>query len=83
MYAGIDGMSVSWGCAYGLVDPQDTGNQQCDWSVDGQEFSAVYVFANDDCATNPWPQDDPHQGVVPTTGGWDRFFPDTISIWAR
>ena len=83
MYAGVDGMSVSWGCAYGLVDPQGTGNPQCDWSIDGQGFSAVYVYANSTCGTTGFPLDDPHQGVVPTTGGWNRFFPETISIWAR
>ena len=68
-------LGACYAYSYGLA--LSDGNPQCDWTIDGQGFRAVYL-AMSSRSTGPT------NGVVYNPGGdGNRFVPRTLAMWIR
>lgn len=73
MFTRTASLGAVYGLAYGLVLNQ--GNSQCDWTIDGQPFRAVYLGINSPSYAT---------GVVYQPGGAaNQVIPNTMAIWFR
>ena len=72
MYIGTHSGHVCYNRAVGLVDNASAGNGQCDWHVDGQRFTSLYLGR---------PGDNGGFSKVTTTGG-SRYIPAASAIFA-
>ncbi|MBM3933357.1 MAG: hypothetical protein FJ319_03495 [SAR202 cluster bacterium] len=73
MYTRTDSLGAVYGMAYGLVLNQNNG--QCDWTIDGQPFKAVYLGIN----APPYAA-----GIAYNPGGVsNQVTPATMAIWFR
>lgn len=73
MYTRTASLGAVYGLAYGLVLNQ--GNPQCDWTIDGQPFKAIYLgIGAPSYAT----------GIAYEPGGVaNQVIPNTMAIWFR
>lgn len=77
MYTRKSSLGAVYGAAYGLS--RSNGNPQCDWTVDGQAFRAVYLGNG----SSGWPANI-WSGVVSEPGGSaNHVIPATMAIWFR
>lgn len=73
MYTRTASLGAVYGLAYGLS--RSNGNPQCDWTIDGQGFRAVYLGINSPAFA---------RGVVYEPGGsGNHVTPATMAIWFR
>ncbi len=75
MYTHRHSLGACYAYSYGLA--LSDGNPQCDWTIDGQGFRAVYLGMSSRNATNT-------NGIVSNPGGdsnWD--VPHTLAMWIR